>query len=290
MEAAPSDTEAVEVRVVTDPACAWSWASEPKLRRLAWEFGDRLRWRWVMGGMAREVGPAQRARYARIWPAVAVESGMPFDTRLWSDGGIESSYPACQAAVAAAEQGAAAGDAYLRRLRSGLMYGRRRLDRISALLEEAAALAGRGLDRERFEIDLRSDAILERFAAGLEEARRIPEQARAEDATGCTGPIERVTFPSLTFVAADGTRRGVYGWQPYGLYVEAAAASGAGDPGPPPPGPLAVIDRFGSCATREIEELCRLPRAEVEAELWALARDGELAVETVMTGSLWNRV
>lgn len=281
---------AVEVRVVTDPACAWSWASEPKLRRLAWEFGDRLRWRWVMGGMAREVGPAQRARYARIWPDVAVESGMPFDPRLWSDGGIESSYPACQAAVAAAEQGPRVGGAYLRRLRSGLMYGRRRLDRISALLEEADALAGRGLDRQRFEIDLRSDAILERFAAGLEEARRIPEQARAEEATGCTGPIERVTFPSLTFVAADGARRGVYGWQPYRLYVEAAAASGVGDPGPPAPGPLAVIDRFGTCATREIEELCRLPRAEVEATLWALARDGELTVETAMTGNLWNRV
>lgn len=290
MEAASSDIEAVEVRVVTDPACAWSWASEPKLRRLAWEFGDRLRWRWVMGGMAREVGPAQRARYARIWPNVAVESGMPFDPRLWSDGGIESSYPACQAAVAAAEQGAAAGDAYLRRLRSGLMYGRRRLDRISALLEEADALSGQGLDRERFEVDLRSDAILERFAAGLEEARRIPEQARAENATGCTGPIERVTFPSLTFIAADGTRRGVYGWQPHHLYVEAAAASGAGEPGPPAPGPLAVIDRFGTCATREIEELCRLPRIEVEATLWALARDGELAVETAMTGNLWSRV
>ena len=51
-----------------------------------------------------------------------------------------------------------------------------------------------------------------------------------------------------------------------------------------------MIDRFGTCATREIEELCRLPRAEVEATLWALARDGELTVETAMTGNLWNRV
>ncbi|MCB0876133.1 MAG: DsbA family protein [Solirubrobacterales bacterium] len=280
----------VEVRAVTDPACAWSWASEPKLRRLMWEFGDRLDWRWVMGGMVREVGPGQRARYGRVWPNVAVESGMPFDPRLWAEGGIESSYPPCQAVVAASEQGARAGELMLRRIREGLMFGRRRLDRISELIALARELEGEGIDPARFEVDLRSDEVLEDFADGLEEARRIPEQAIAEDATGCTGPIERVTFPSLTFVGADGTRRGVYGWQPYELYAEAAAAAGAGDPGPPAPDALAVIDRFGPAATREVEEVTRRPRPEVEAELWRLACEGVLEPVTAMTGNLWKRV
>ncbi|MEZ5155544.1 MAG: DsbA family protein [Solirubrobacterales bacterium] len=280
----------VEVRAVTDPACAWSWASEPKLRRLMWEFGDRLDWRWVMGGMVREVGPGQRARYGRVWPNVAVESGMPFDPRLWAEGGIESSYPPCQAVVAASEQGARAGELMLRRIREGLMFGRRRLDRISELIALARELEGEGIDPARFEVDLRSDEVLEDFADGLEEARRIPEQAIAEDATGCTGPIERVTFPSLTFVGADGTRRGVYGWQPYELYAEAAAAVGAGDPGPPAPDALAVIDRFGPAATREVEEVTRRPRPEVEAELWRLACEGVLEPVTAMTGNLWKRV
>ncbi|HKG36302.1 MAG TPA: hypothetical protein VKA89_07705, partial [Solirubrobacterales bacterium] len=44
----------VEVLYYTDPACPWSWACEPKLRRLIWEFGDDLRFRWVMGGLARQ--------------------------------------------------------------------------------------------------------------------------------------------------------------------------------------------------------------------------------------------
>lgn len=280
----------VEVRAVTDPACAWSWGSEPKLRRLVWEYGDRLDWRWVMGGMVREVGPGQRARYARVWPNVAVETGMPFDPRLWADGGIESSYPACQAVIAAGEQGRPAGEAYLRRLREGLMFGRRRLDRVSELIALAGEVTEAVLDPARFEVDLRSAAILERFADQLEEARRIPEQAIAERATGCTGPIERVTFPSLTFVAADGTRRGVYGWQPYELYAEAAIAAGAGPPGPRAPDPLAAIDRFGLLATREIEELCGLSRIDAEASLWALARDGTLEPVTAMTGGLWKRV
>jgi putative protein-disulfide isomerase len=281
---------AVEVRVVTDPACAWSWGSEPKLRRLDWEFGDRLDWRWVMGGMVREVGPGQRARYARVWPNVAVESGMPFDPRLWSEGGIDSSYPACQAVIAAAEQGKPAAELVLRRIREGLMFGRRRLDRVSELIALAAELEGDGLDPARFEIDLRSDAILERLADQLEEARRIPAQAIAENATGCTGPIERVTVPSLTFVAADGTRRGVYGWQPYELYAEAAVASGAGEPKALAPDALAVLDRFGSAATREVEEVTGRSRAETEAELWRLACDGSVEPTTAMTGNLWKRV
>lgn len=281
---------AVEVRVVTDPACAWSWASEPKLRRLEWEFGDRLDWRWVMGGMVREVGPMQRARYGRVWPNVAVESGMPFDPRLWSQGGIESSYPPCQAVIAAGEQGKPAAELLLRRIREGLMFGRRRLDRVSELLALAGELEAEGIDPARFEIDFRSDAILERLADQLEEARRIPSQAVAENATGCTGPIERVTFPSLTFVGADGTRRGVYGWQPYELYAEAATAAGAGDPGRAAPDALAVLDRFGSSATREVEEVTGHSRAETEAELWRLACEGAVEPTTVMTGNLWKRV
>ncbi len=281
---------AVEVRVVTDPACAWSWASEPKLRRLDWEFGDRLDWRWVMGGMAREIGPGQRARYIRVWPNVAVESRMPFDPRLWAQGGIESTYPACQAVIAAGEQGKPAAELMLRRIREGLMFGRRRLDRVSEIVALARELEEGGLDPERFEIDFRSDAILELLADQLEEARRIPAQAVAENATGCTGPIERITFPSLTFVAADGTRRGVYGWQPYGLYAEAATALGAGDPGPPAPDALAVIDRFGPSATREIEEVTGQSRAEAEAGVWRLACEGILEPVTAMTGNLWKRV
>ena len=275
----------VQVRVVTDPACAWSWGTEPKLRRLMWEFGDELELRWVMGGMARTVGQRERERYSKAWLEVAAESGMPSDPRFWSRGGLSSTYPACQAVVAACEQGPDAAGRYLRRLREGLMCERKRLDHPDALIAEAGAA---GLDVPRFQLDLQSNAIVEAFGAHLDEARRIPEQAKEENATGCTGPIERITFPSLTFISADGFRRGVYGWWPLEECRAAALATGAQPAGRPDPAPLEVIEHFGRCATAEIEAVTGRPRVVVEAELWGLAREWRLKPTTVMTGTLWE--
>ena len=276
----------IQVRVVTDPMCVWSWATEPKLRRLCWELGDRIDVRWVMGGMAREIGDEQAERYKRVWLDAAAESAMPIDPRLWTQGGIASTYPACQAVVAASEQGPEAAGRYLRLVREGLMCERRRLDGPEALIALAEPA---GLDVARFEIDLRSNAIMEAFAAQLEEARRIPEQARAENATGCTGPIERVTFPSATFVGADGERRGVYGWQPYELYVEAARGAGLEVADGPRPEPMDVIQRWGRVATAEIVEVTGRPRVVVEAELWSLAREWRLKPVLALTGTLWEQ-
>lgn len=279
----------VQVRVVTDPACVWSWATEPKLRKLIWDFGDDLDLRWVMGGMARTVGDAERERFAESWLEAPAESGMPTDPRLWGRGGISSTYPACQAVVAACEQGSEAGGRYLRRLREGLMCELRRLDHPDGLIAEAG---GAGLDVPRFELDLRSNAIVEAFGAQLEEARRIPDQAREEEATGCTGPIERVTFPSLTFLDAGGGRRGVYGWRPYEEYRQAAMNAGAKPLERPAPEPLDVIDASngtGRWATAEIEMLTGRPRVVVEAELWGLAREWRLKATPVLTGTLWER-
>ena len=49
-----------QVRFYTDPACPWSWAAEPALRRLMWEFEGELEFVWVMGGLARRYGADYR--------------------------------------------------------------------------------------------------------------------------------------------------------------------------------------------------------------------------------------
>ncbi len=288
----------VTVRYYTDPACSWSWGTEPKLRRLIWEFGAELRFTWVMGGLARQYGPDYRDQETGVgsgadcfadlmahWLDVAAESGMPIDARIWSQNPISSTYPACQAVKAAVEQGAEAACRYLRRVREGLLLERKKLDHLEALVGEAGQA---GLDVERFRIDLGSHAITEAFAADLDEVRDPPQEARAAGKVGRTEGHERVSFPSALFVGEDGSRHGVWGWQPYEAYREAALAAGAEAVHDRRPEPLEAVERFGRCATRELEELTGRPRPLLEAELWGLARDWRLRPIDVSGGTIWE--
>ena len=165
----------------TDPACPWSWAAEPAVRRLLVEFGDDIAVTYVMGGLAREFRtPVETMRHVLD---AAAASGMPTDPRLWLDAPPVSSYPACQAIKAAAEQGL--DEPYLRVVREGLMVDRVKLDNADALLGAARRVPG--LDVERFAIDLRSSAVVEAFGADMERARA--RRARASGA--CRFPPSR---------------------------------------------------------------------------------------------------
>jgi putative protein-disulfide isomerase len=258
----------VQLRYYTDPACPRSWGCEPELRRLMWEFGEGLSFRWVMGGLARQYGSDSPGQEIALWIEVAAESGMPIDPRLWLENPISSTYPACQAVKAAAEQGAGAAYSYLRRLREGLLAGRRKLDHTEALVGEAGPAR---LDVERFRIDLSSNAIVEAFAADLEEVRG-----------------GRLALPSAVFVAQDDTRHGVSGSNPYEAYRDAALAAGAKPLVERRPEAIEVVERFGRAATREVEVLTGRPRPVVEAELWTLAREWRLRPVPVLTGTLWE--
>ncbi len=288
----------VEVRYYTDPACSWSWGTEPKLRRLIWEFDGELEFVWVMGGLARRYGSEYRDEEGRIgsgpdcfadlmshWLDVAGKTGMPCDPRLWTESPIESTYPACMAVKAASEQGWEAGYRYLRRLREGLMCERLRLDHPSALLAEAAPA---GLDPQRFEIDLASHATAEAFEADLEEVREIPEEARAAGKLSHTEGRERLSLPSTVFVSTDGCRSGVWGWQPLEAYREAALAGGARVVNEGPLSPLDAVARFGRIATREAEVLAGTAGPATCAELWRLAAEHRLHPVRALTGTIWE--
>jgi len=275
------------VRYMTDPACSESWSAEPAVRRLMAEFGDELRWTFVMGGLARDYrrgGEQLRYELMAHWLDVADEGGMPIDPRLWTEGPIDSTYPACMAVKAAAEQASDGGYAYLRALREGLMCFRRKLDTTEALVEEARRVR---LDVERFRIDLASHAIVEAFGADLEEVRDPPDEARAAGGVVGEPPKERVSFPSMVFVAEDGARHGVWGSRPYEDYRVAAEAAGA-RPGDGRPDVLTALRRFGRMATLEVMAVCDLPEPRAAAELWRLAMDWRVKRIPVLTGDLWE--
>ena len=260
----------IELRIYTDPTCELSWAAEPKLRRLLAELGDQLAVRWVMAGIHRSLEAADHRRRLAAWLEIAAESGMPLDPRLWLENPISSSYPACQAVIAAREQGADAAGRYLRRLREALFCERKRLDHAEALIAEAGPA---GIDRERFTLDLRSHAITEAFGADLDEVRAADEP---------------IPTPTLAFVAPDGARHEVRGQQPYAVWLQAAVAAGAAAPDGPKPYPAALVARFGRIATAEIVEITQSAAPVVEAELWALALEWRLKPVRVLTGTLWE--
>jgi predicted DsbA family dithiol-disulfide isomerase len=262
----------VHVRYYTDPVCPWSWALEPALRRLLYTFGESLEITYVMTGMMRD--PADPLKGARAALDASAASGMPVDPRLWLETPPASSYPACIAVKAAAEQGDPGR--YLRRLREGFFCRRRKLDIGEALVEEARATPG--LDVERFQIDIASHATLEAFGADLDRAAAVPSEHHAPG----TG---RVKAPSLEF----GNDHGVYGFASFQGLRDAARAAGA-EPATEaaPPAIADALRRFGPMAAAEIAAVCELPGPRAAAELWRLATEWFVKPEGVLSGELWT--
>ena len=188
------------------------------------EFGDDVQITYVMGGLARELEPPHDRRLV-AWLEQAGRSGMPFDPRLWSEGPIRSTYPACMAVKAATEQGAAAGARYLRALREGLMCFRRKLDTPEPLVEEAREA---GLDVARFRIDLDSNAIVEAFGADLEATRAGPHELPSFELSGPSGVVSLTGAVEPADAARGGAagRRAAVGRRPPRTRSKRCGASG----------------------------------------------------------------
>jgi protein-disulfide isomerase-like protein with CxxC motif len=274
------------VTYITDPACAASWGVEPMVRRLMADFGDELRWTFVMGGLAREWVPADRAKLTQNWLDQADRTRMPFDPLIWRDAPLKSSYPASMACKAAADQSPDDGGyGYLRALCEGVFCFRRKLDTADALID----LAGRtGLDTDRFRLDLNSNAVVEAFGMDLEIARDVPAEARAAGQVETASGKERVPLPTMYFTGERGARHDVYGAAPYADYLAAAEAAGAHPATASKPTVQEALARFGRMATREVEEVCGLKGPRAEGELWQLALDFEVKPTRVLTGWLWE--
>jgi len=253
----------------TDPTCPWSWALEPSRRRLEREFGDGIALRFVMAGRAREFAAPQEELHA--WLDAADRVAMPVDPRLWLETPPASSYPSCLAVLAAAEQGDPGP--YLRRLREGFAFGRRRLDHVEALVAEAQAV---GLDVARFRIDLGSSAVVEAFGEDLERAH----------AAGPEG--EPVALPTIVFTAQDGATHAVAGFAPYERWRDAALDAGAVPAGEPVPGVEDALRRWGSLATAEVAAVCDLPGPRAAAELWRLALEWRVRGDRHLTEAVWS--
>jgi len=242
-----------------------------------------MRITYVMAGLAREYR-GDLSSLVIEWLDASDQSGMPLDPRVWQESPLRSSYPACMAVKAAAEQGPEAAERYLRSLREGIMCRRRRLDSTEPLVEEARTA---DLDVQRFRIDLESHAIVEAFGADLEVTRSIPDAARRRGLAGEAGAGERLSLPAIHFAGEAGDEwRG--GDEPYEEWRAAAVAAGARADDRPRPDVIAALKRFGRMATPEVTAVCDLPGPRASAELWRLATEWRVRPTRFLTGELWQ--
>ncbi|MEE2872886.1 MAG: DsbA family protein [Candidatus Latescibacterota bacterium] len=180
---------------VADPMCSWCWGFTPTIEALRAD--DRVDLRYVMGGLARdsqEPMPADIRSYVQgAWREVESRTGARFNWDFWQQcEPRRSTYPACRAALAAANQGR--GQEMFHRIQQAYYLEARN----PADSETLVALAGDlDLDGERFATDLASDAIEEALQEDFHLRRKF--QATA--------------FPSLVLQIKENYRWLSRGWE-----------------------------------------------------------------------------
>ena len=172
----PGVESQIEIVEFSDPYCTWCWGSEPVLRHALEAYGDRLRVRFVMGGLVEDratfydpangIGGEQWERQiAAHWVEASGRHGMPVDMAHYERVlGMPSTFPANIAYEAAKLQDPALADRYLRRLREAAAIEGLAIHEPEVLADLAAEM---GLDRERFTSDFAGPAV-DAFAADRE--------------------------------------------------------------------------------------------------------------------------
>lgn len=268
----------IDVTEFTDPCCSYAWGTEPKVRRLRWCYGDRIRWRRVMAGLSARGwhhrhgleldDPALAAYLSDYWKDVSALTGMPYPSPLhrtapWSE-------DACRMVKAAELQSgppvAGRGDdpaaRLLRRLReSWFVFGRP-----AATFERAAALARGidGLDADRLLSDVKEPGVEAAYQADWEETRNPSELVRnlEDDRVGMGKAREhngrmRYGLPTLIFrgPAGEVTVPGLRPWEAYEEALE-VVAPGITAAGRPLPTPDEVFAAWPLVAEGELAFLC----------------------------------
>ncbi|HEY9761934.1 MAG TPA: DsbA family protein [Trichocoleus sp.] len=273
-EGLPPDRSQVQITYYTDPLCSWSWGLEPQWRRLRYEFGSQISWRYAMGGLLPDwqrfsdpVNDIHRpGQMAPQWIQIRQLVGMPTDESIWREDPPASSYPACIAVKAAERQGSTAAEVYLRRLREAVMVECRNVARREVLLEVAAEVAAdlssrHTFDVQQFQYDLDHPASLEAFREDVKEGRYLG--------------ISR--FPALVFRGVTGKALLIVGYRPYPVLVDAIASL------TPNTRPLqeatdvvSYVRHWDRITATEVAVALNLPLEETQHRLAAAVSDGSL--------------
>ncbi|MEK6229845.1 MAG: hypothetical protein AABM31_11065, partial [Actinomycetota bacterium] len=195
---------ALEAVLHNDPGCPWGYSANPDFAVLRWRYGDGLRWRLVMIGLAEDTERYERSGYTPAGMAQGYVSfrerfGMPFGATPRAR--IAATGRACRAIVATRLLQPELEWAAMRALQFGWFCSDAVLDEdeaIAAALEPVA-----GLDLRAVVAAIDSAETEAAYQRDREEARRAvgtPTEAQGKTSTS-DGPV-RYTAPSL--VLSDG--------------------------------------------------------------------------------------
>ena len=265
------------IRHFTDPGCPWAFSSEPKRLRLAWLFGDQLRWEHHMvvlterpeDNEAKGVTPES---LVASFGSMQRRFGMPIDNIERPH--VLVSVASCRAVVAARLGWPEREAALLRALRVRYFAG----EMIDDPAAVAAAAESVGLDPHALRLRSEDTDVEQALRADMAAARNPSPAALALDhrlADAVPGHTEgrRYTCPSLEIETTRGGRFDVPGFQPWETY-ETALANLAPEleRRPPPESVEAALAWAGEpLATAEVAALCELRAGDARQELARVA-------------------
>lgn len=266
----------VVITEYTDPGCPWAYSAEPSRRRLSWLYGDRLRWRVRLVGLAdspdhyEDMGFTTEVQ-AQAHAKIAAEHRMPIDTRERPR--MAATLPACRAVVATRLHAPELERLLLRRLRIRGFSG--------GLLDDpeliAAAARDTGLDPDDVARWSAEPATETALADDMAAAREPLAAARVLDhKLGGWSGGRRYTCPSYEISRpSDGTRIAVPGFQPFAVYdVVTANLAPDVERRPSPESVEEVLEWTGTpLATQEVAVVCDIPFDDARERL------GRVAVE-----------
>ncbi len=276
----------IEAVDYTDPFCSWAWGTEPKYRRLQWQYGEHLRWRRVvtviwspgwhrMWSEDEDTSPLCPKLSAYFGQTTEV-TGMPYPDPI--DHLQPSSEEPSRLIKAAENQGDEVVDRVVRRLRESLFVWGRPADTIERGL---VALAGvPGLDLDRLAADVADPATEKAYQADWEEARNpneyvlnLEDKRPGRGAAQPHGDRMRYGLPALVLTGPAGTTT-VAGWRDWADWESAleTVAPGIVAKARPLPTPEEAFATWPLLARAELEVLCgadfQVPD-DVETHEWA---------------------
>lgn len=270
----------VELLAFSDPFCSWCWAMEPVLYRVKETYRDQVVIRPVMGGLVEDManfldplnGISSTADVAPHWEEVGLRTGQPIDGTFMRENQDPhwSTWPACIAVKAAALQGDALGEAYLRLVRRAAQAEGRNPSDPAVYEPLAESLAG--LDVAAFR-----QAISDGSAArAFHEDRQVGAQV---------GVRSFPTFLAMPADPASSARPVLMGGARDFATFQRLLEQVAPDLEVHAPRSLTeLLAENGPMTTRELSETLGQPADALRAELEAQAGIRRLAVRT---GELW---